>query len=163
MTALGLLETHGLIGAIAAADAMLKAALVSLVTRTCVGGGLVTITVRGEVAAVRAAVDAGAAAVHALPGAVLVSTHVMARPDDQLRSILDTADPVASAPAATQPEPVATAPARPDPARLKTMGVTALRELARSLKHISMTCEEIRSARKSALIRAILAAHREEE
>ena len=60
--ALGMIETRGLIGSIEAADAMVKAADVTLIGKVHVGGGLVTVMVRGEVGAVKAAVDAGAAA-----------------------------------------------------------------------------------------------------
>ena len=60
--ALGMIETRGLVGAVEAADAMVKAANVTLIGRVQVGGGLVTVMVRGDVAAVKAATDAGAAA-----------------------------------------------------------------------------------------------------
>ena len=60
--ALGMIETKGLVGSIEAADAMVKAANVSLAGKVLVGGGLVTVMVRGDVGAVKAAVDAGAAA-----------------------------------------------------------------------------------------------------
>jgi microcompartment protein CcmL/EutN len=65
--ALGMVETKGLIGSIEAADAMVKAANVSLVGKEVIGGGLVTVLVRGDVGAVKAATDAGAAAVHVIP------------------------------------------------------------------------------------------------
>ena len=61
MQALGMIETRGSVAAIEAVDAMLKAADVTLVEKTLIGGGLVTVTVTGDVAAVRAAVDAGTA------------------------------------------------------------------------------------------------------
>ena len=63
MNALGMIETRGLVAAIEAADAMVKAANVSLIGKVHVGGGLVTVMVRGDVGAVKAATDAGAAAV----------------------------------------------------------------------------------------------------
>ncbi|MDR1773155.1 MAG: BMC domain-containing protein, partial [Hungatella sp.] len=71
MQALGFIETKGVLVAIEAADAMLKAADVSLLEKTKVGGGLVAVTVTGDVAAVKAAVDAGAAAVERINDAAL--------------------------------------------------------------------------------------------
>lgn len=88
MLALGLIETKGLIGAIEAADAMLKAADVRLLGKTLATGGLVTITIAGEVAAVQSAVDAARASLTRLEGAVCVSCHVIPRPDGGLENIL---------------------------------------------------------------------------
>jgi microcompartment protein CcmL/EutN len=88
MKALGLIETKGLVVAIESADAMLKAAEVSLVDKKLVGGGLVAITITGEVAAVKAAVDAGAAAVGNLCAGSLISQHVIPRPADDLALII---------------------------------------------------------------------------
>lgn len=79
--ALGLIETRGLIGAIEAADAATKAADVTLVGRERADAGLMTIKIIGDVAAVRAAVDAGAAAAQRI--GELVSVHVIPRPDDE--------------------------------------------------------------------------------
>ncbi|WP_303649867.1 BMC domain-containing protein [Desulfobotulus pelophilus] len=90
MTALGLIETKGLLAAIEAADAMLKAADVRLLEKNLASGGLVTISVAGEVAAVKAAVDAGAAAVGRIRGGRVVSQHVIARPDKELGCIIAT-------------------------------------------------------------------------
>ena len=84
--ALGMIETRGLVGSIEAADAMVKAANVSLVGQRMIGGGLVTVMVRGDVGAVKAAVDAGSAAA-ARVGDVL-STHVIPRPHMDTESIL---------------------------------------------------------------------------
>ncbi len=86
--ALGLIETKGLIGAIEAADAMVKAAQVKLVAKEIVTGALVNIRVEGEVAAVKSAVDAGAAAAQRV--GELVSAHVIPRPDDQLDDVLSS-------------------------------------------------------------------------
>lgn len=83
--ALGLIETRGLVGAIEAADAMVKAANVTLAGKEQVRAGLVTVKVLGEVAAVKASVDAGAAAAQRV--GELVSTHVIPQPDEQLVSI----------------------------------------------------------------------------
>ena len=85
--ALGMIETRGLVGAIEAADAMVKAASVAIVGQTKVGGGLVTTLVRGEVGAVKAATDAGATAANKV--GEVVSVHVIARPHDELEAIID--------------------------------------------------------------------------
>ena len=84
--ALGMIETKGLVGAIEAADAMVKAANVTLIGKERVGGGLVTVMVRGDVGAVKAATDAGAAA--AARVGELISVHVIARPHEDVESIL---------------------------------------------------------------------------
>ncbi|MEW6193754.1 MAG: BMC domain-containing protein [Bacteroidota bacterium] len=84
--ALGLIETKGLIGAIEAADAMVKAANVKLVSKEKITAALVTVKVIGEVAAVKAAVDAGAAAAQRV--SQLISAHVIPRPDDQIEDII---------------------------------------------------------------------------
>ena len=83
---LGLIETKGLVGAIEAADAMVKSANVQLVGKEQVGGGLVTVMVRGDVGAVKAATDAGAAAAEKV--GELVSVHVIARPHTEVDAIL---------------------------------------------------------------------------
>ena len=85
-TALGMIETKGLVGAIEAADAMVKSANVQLVGKEQVGGGLVTVMVRGDVGAVKAATDAGAAAAEKV--GELVSVHVIARPHTEVDNIL---------------------------------------------------------------------------
>ncbi len=84
--ALGLVETKGLVGAIEAADAMVKAANVRLIGREQIGGGLVTVMVRGDVGAVKAATDAGAAAAGKI-GEIL-SVHVIPRPHEDVEGIL---------------------------------------------------------------------------
>ncbi len=85
MSAVGMIETRGHIGIVEATDAMLKAANVELVQSVPIGGGLITVLVKGDVGSVKAAVDAGAEAVGRV--GELVSAHVIARPHDQL---LDT-------------------------------------------------------------------------
>jgi len=77
--ALGMVETKGFIGAVEAADAMVKAANVTLIGRENIGSGLVTVLIRGDVGAVKAAVDAGAAAAKRV--GELYSVHVIPRPD----------------------------------------------------------------------------------
>jgi ethanolamine utilization protein EutM len=86
LQALGMVETRGLVGAIEAADAMVKAANVRLVSKEHVGGGLVTVIVRGDVGAVRAATDAGAES--AAKVGELVSAHVIPRPHEDVEGIL---------------------------------------------------------------------------
>lgn len=86
MNALGMIETKGLVGAIEAADAMVKAANVTLVGKEKVGGGLVTVLVRGDVGAVKAATDAGAAAAERV--GELISVHVIPRPHGEVELIL---------------------------------------------------------------------------
>ena len=83
---LGMIETKGLVGAIEAADAMVKSANVQLVGKEQVGGGLVTVMVRGDVGAVKAATDAGAAAAEKV--GELVSVHVITRPHTEVDNIL---------------------------------------------------------------------------
>ena len=84
--ALGMVETKGLVGAIEAADAMVKAANVTLLGKQQIGSGLVTVMVRGDVGAVKAAVDAGAAAAKRV--GELRSVHVIPRPHDDVEDIL---------------------------------------------------------------------------
>ena len=86
LEALGLIETKGLVGAVEAADAMVKAANVKLIGREQVGGGLVTVMVRGDVGAVKAATDAGASAAQRV--GELVSVHVIPRPHADVETII---------------------------------------------------------------------------
>jgi len=86
LIALGMVETRGLIGAVEAADAMVKAANVVLIGSEYVGGGYVTVMVRGDVGAVKAATDAGAAAAKRI--GELVSVHVIPRPHQDIEMIL---------------------------------------------------------------------------
>lgn len=88
LIALGMIETRGLVASIEAADAMVKAANVTLIGKVHVGGGLVTVMVRGEVGAVKAAVDAGAAAAERI--GTLISRHVIPRPHGEVDGILPT-------------------------------------------------------------------------
>ncbi len=85
MEALGLIETRGLVGLIEAADAMVKAARVQLVAYEQIGGGYVTAMVRGDVAACKAATDAGAAAAEKV--GELISVHVIPRPHGDLEDV----------------------------------------------------------------------------
>ncbi|MDY0020220.1 MAG: ethanolamine utilization microcompartment protein EutM [Anaerolineae bacterium] len=85
-SALGMIETKGLVGAIEAADTMVKAANVRLIGKEKIGGGYVTVLVRGDVGAVKAATDAGAAAAQRV--GELVSVHVIPRPHPDVETIL---------------------------------------------------------------------------
>ena len=97
LEALGMIETRGLVGSIEAADAMVKAANVTLIGKERVGGGMVCVMVRGDVGAVKASVDAGAAAAKRV--GELVSVHVIPRPHEEVEPILP------AAPAAAKAEP----------------------------------------------------------
>jgi ethanolamine utilization protein EutM len=85
-----MIETKGLVGAIEASDAMVKAANVTLIGKVHVGGGLVTTMVRGDVGAVKAATDAGAAAAERV--GELLSVHVIPRPHGEVEMILPKLD-----------------------------------------------------------------------
>ena len=87
MEALGMIETKGFVGAVEAADAMVKAANVVLVGREYIGAGYVTVLVRGDVGAVKAATDAGAAAARRV--GELISVHVIPRPHRELEQVLE--------------------------------------------------------------------------
>lgn len=84
--AIGLIETKGLVGMIEAADAMLKAANVRLIGKERIGGGFMTVIVEGEVAAVKASVDAGAAAAKRV--GEVISIHVIPRPHEEIEKLL---------------------------------------------------------------------------
>ena len=86
--ALGMVETKGYVGAVEAADAMVKSANVSLVGSEKIGAGLVTVLVRGDVGAVKAATDAGASAAERVGD--LISVHVIPRPHNDVEKILPT-------------------------------------------------------------------------
>ena len=86
MEALGMVETKGLVGAVEAADAMVKTANVELTGKEYVGAGMVTVAVRGDVGAVKAATDAGAAAARRV--GELVSVHVIPNPHGEVEKIL---------------------------------------------------------------------------
>ena len=96
--ALGMIETRGLIGAIEAADAMVKAANVVLIGKEYIGAGYVTVLARGDVGAIKAATDAGAAAARRV--GELVSVHVIPRPHDELGGMMPKAKARSAAPVA---------------------------------------------------------------
>jgi ethanolamine utilization protein EutM len=84
--AVGMIETRGVVAAIEAADAMVKASNVRLVARYAAGGGLVAVVVRGDVGAVKAATDAGAVAANKV--GEVVAVHVIARPHEDLFAVI---------------------------------------------------------------------------
>lgn len=90
LQALGLIETRGLIASIEAADAMTKSADVTLIGKEYIGSGLVTVMVRGDVGAVKAATEAGAAAARAV--GEVISVHVIPRPHNDVEKILPMAE-----------------------------------------------------------------------
>lgn len=185
MNALGMIETRGLVASIEAADAMVKAASVTLISKTHVGGGLVTVMVEGDVGAVKAATDAGAAAAERV--GELISVHVIPRPAADVAHILDRRpepkpEPEPEPPAPEpEPEPEVSA-AEPEeaahteekkeeqpeeapaekmdlseltPEALGKMTVAKLRIVARELGTTGMSRRDIRFAKKEDLIERI--------
>jgi microcompartment protein CcmL/EutN len=165
--ALGMVETRGLVGSIEAADVMVKTANVALLGTEYIRNGLVTVEVIGEVAAVKAAVEAGAAAAQRV--GQLVSTHVIPRPSDEIECILKQRTPT------SPPEPVATdvQPEIPEGeeeefdfvasdddaeygAQLDAMTVHQLRTLARNTEGLAIQGREISMANKDALIHELM-------
>lgn len=190
--ALGMIEVRGRLGDIEALDAALKAANVRLLNMTKVGGGLTTVFIEGDVAAVKAAVEAGGAAADKI--SEVVSVHVIPRPDPSVRALLnggflqeyattDPGTPDAGRPRAKAAEkpaakaaPKAEAPkAEPPKAKaaevvspkaespkkeatkseLSSLKVNELRRMARGIDGFPMTREEIKFAKKDALIEAL--------
>lgn len=185
MNALGMIETRGLVASIEAADAMVKAASVTLISKTHVGGGLVTVMVEGDVGAVKAATDAGAAAAERV--GELISVHVIPRPAADVAHILDRRpepkpEPELEPPA-PEPEPEPEVP-EPEPEEaahteemkeeqpeeapaekmdlseltpeaLGKMTVAKLRIVARELGTTGMSRRDIRFAKKEDLIERI--------
>ena len=138
--ALGLIETRGLVGAIEAADAGTKAAAVEFAGSEYADAGLVTVYFRGTVAAVRAAVDAGAAGAERV--GELVSVHVIPQPHSDLDIISDL-----STDSGTPPER-----ATVDPARLKSMRVVELRKAARRVREFPIKGREIARANREEIL-----------
>lgn len=96
LQALGMIETKGFVGMVEAADAMVKAANVQLVGKEYIGAGYVTVFVRGDVGAVKAATDAGAAAARRV--GELISVHVIPRPHSEVERVLPTSGSVGNSP-----------------------------------------------------------------
>lgn len=166
--ALGMVETRGLVGSIEAADVMVKTANVALLGTEYIRNGLVTVQVIGEVAAVKAAVEAGAAAAQRV--GQLVSTHVIPRPSDEIEYILKQRTPASSPPesltAAVQsdvPEGeeeefdfVASNDDAEYKSQLDAMTVHQLRTLARNTDGLSIQGREISMANKDVLIHELM-------
>ncbi len=150
-TALGMVETKGLVAAIEAADAMVKAADVRLITIEQTVAALMTAHVVGEVAAVQAAVEAGRMAAERV--GEVVSVHVIPRPDPAVRAM--QSDRPAGAANAEAPVPEApSAPAgMPPRAELEAMTVRALRALARTIPDFPIRGRAIARANKTELLR----------
>lgn len=186
MSALGLIETKGLVAAIEAADAMVKSADVQIIERHQVGGGLVTITVTGEVSAVKAAVDAAIVAVGRIDGAELISSHVIPRPYDEVSTMIlavkedpqPTQQVISESVVAPESYPAAvkkdTTPTTVEEvteveeaaqkqeqhsytlSELQKLQVSKLRKLAEGLEGLSLSKPAIKTATKKKLIEAIL-------
>jgi ethanolamine utilization protein EutM len=140
--ALGLIETRGLVGAIEAADAGAKAAHVSLVGREYADAGLVTVAFRGETAAVKAAVDAGAAAAERV--GQLVSTHVIPQPDPELDVLAEEMEEGPGGEAESS-NPV-------DMSRLSSMKVVQLRRAARHVPNFPLKGRNLARAGRDELL-----------
>lgn len=145
--ALGLIETQGFIGAVEAGDVALKAADVSLIRYELSTGGLVTVELTGDVAAVQAAVEAGAAAASKV--GQLIGKHVIPRPHEELKKI------TSSQPREEAPSPESSYPLLPDD--LDSMTVAQLRKLARSLEGVGLSGRQISQARRRELLERISA------
>ena len=177
MQALGMIEVYGYLTAVEALDSALKAANVSRLGVEKVRGGLVTVLVEGDVGAVKAAMDASAAAAERV--GTVISVHVIPRPADDVTKMLKggnapeeptppepekPSEPETpgepEVPEESESEPLKAeepekAPQDVAPEEMQTMGVDALRRLARSLEIKNMTRAEIRFAKKQELIQKI--------
>lgn len=142
LSALGMIETKGLVAAVEAADAMVKAANVGLIGKVHVGGGLVTVMVRGDVGAVKAATDAGAAAADRV--GELISVHVIPRPHEEVESILPFRE--------DQTAPTAPKAEKKAETDIESMSVVELRKFARSIKGFPIEGREISKANRATLL-----------
>ncbi|MGI6225230.1 MAG: BMC domain-containing protein [Peptococcales bacterium] len=160
--ALGMVETIGLIPSIEAADAMLKAADVALVGKQHAEAGLVTVFVRGDVSAVQAAVDTGAARAKAI--GELISAHVIPRPDSELEKILPKRPIIEKEYISDiREESLDREQSKEDSkdldeGQLQEFSVVELRKIARSIEKVAIKGREISKANKRQLIREILKA-----
>ena len=163
-SALGMIETRGLVAAIEAADAMVKTSEVSIVSVEQTIAALITIHVFGETAAVQAAVDAGRAAAERV-GEVL-SCHVIPRPDEDVRSMVleeagilgrpsESSRPTSSAGESGRGGSARRHEQNPDPGDLDSMTVRELRTLARRTPGLAIQGREIARANKETLIRLL--------
>ena len=152
-TAIGLIETHGLIGVLAAADTAAKAADVQLLGVERVGGGLVSVRFRGDTASVQAAVSAASEAVRQV--SQLVSAHVIPSPAIDVEAALAT-----KAALATTSSPPVSPEAPSSVAELEALPVTRLRQLARKTPGVLLQGRQISRANKDQLLAALRAAAR---
>jgi len=164
--AVGMVETRGLVGSIEAADVMVKSANVALLGTEYVGDGLVTVEVIGDVAAVKAAVEAGAAAAQRVGH--LVSTHIIPRPAGEIEPILKQRAPAAGVPPPALPNGIP--PEAPEEefdfvasddddvyrSQLDAMTVHQLRTLARGVEGLGIQGREITMANKDILIHELM-------
>ena len=148
-TALGLLETRGLVAAIQAADAMLKTADVELQGVEQTVAALITIHIRGEVAAVKAAIDSGAAAAERVGD--LVSAHVIPRPADEVEDFLQAHNDQALA--ASTAEKKGDDEVKQRPTALDSLTVKQLRSLARKHSNFPIQGRAIARANKAELLK----------
>lgn len=168
MQALGLIETNGLIAAIESSDVMLKTAEVDLVSKEFVGGGLVTVSVVGDVGAVKTAVDAGASAVEQLGDNFLVSKHVIARPDSEIEPLLDDPkakkipeevveeDSVESEEETPKEKPVGFKPEELEPKR-----IAELRKIVKTKTNLNISDADLQKMSKKQIITEILNSDKE--
>jgi ethanolamine utilization protein EutM len=140
--ALGLIETRGLVGSIEAADAMVKAAGILLIGRQSTGAGYSTIACRGDVGAVKAALDAGAAAAKRV--GELVSVHIIPKPDEQLDDILPDLE--------WKWVPPWKKSADPRTLNLDDLTVPELRKLARDVEGVTLSGREISKAGREQIV-----------
>lgn len=188
-SALGLIETYGFVGAVEAADAALKAAEVYLVDLVKVRGGIMTLTLQGEVSAVKASVDAGAASAERL--GVLLSSHVIPRLDEEVWPIVlknienegpppkDPQDDQSSATIQEEKKAEENPPVEPmeedgsdtvekslpkqeffTKEMMEKLKVVELRRIARTMEGIAIPKNQIKYANKETLLKEIIAAQK---
>ena len=154
LSALGMIETKGLVAAVEAADSMVKAANVKLIGKEHVGGGLVTVMVRGDVGAVKAATDAGAAAASNL--GELISVHVIARPHENIEPILcGKKEKPAAGKKVSEPSAGEKIPESQACSDFDSMPVVELRKFARSIQGFPIEGREISKANRATLLELI--------
>ena len=174
--AAGFIETFGFLPAVEAADVCVKTANVRLIAKQYASGGLVTIIIRGDVGAVKAAIEAGTMAADQV--GTVITSHVIARPDNELDSLLSSHTKVpAKATQKIKEKPVETKlkpvndrfkpvvdqahgeASVPTEAELSGHKTVHLRNMARQLRDFPMSKQEIKFANKATLIKAIIEYH----
>ena len=152
-SAIGLIETRGLVGAVEAADVAAKSANISLLAFESIGGGLVTLRFCGDVASVQTAVEAGAEAARRI--SEVVSHHVIPGPHPDLQALLE----VPSSPG-SDPDPEQ--PTKPSERELEATSVARLRQLVRQTPGVRLRGRQVSRANKETLIAELQRAWREE-